>query len=114
MFWHRHHPIDNVSVVIGVVENPDSLLDIAAHIFVGTTIDGGFSEWLPSFDGKSLPRWETREGTHLLEPGWKGSRDEDLTPDTLRARCKCEAVDFLIKRPREPEEAGESRAVVMR
>jgi hypothetical protein len=101
MFWHRHQPNNSVCVSSGVVENPDSLMDITAHIYVGTTIDGGLSEWLP------LPRWRGDEdSSELLASEWKGSPAEDLTPATLRAHCHCGGVEFLIKRPREPEEVG--------
>jgi hypothetical protein len=108
MFWHTHHPTNEVYVVPGLLENPDSLMEITSHIFVGTTIDGGFSEWLPSIDGRLLPRWEAEEeSSEALAPHWKGSSDGNPTSDTLRAHCKCEGVDFLIKRPRATEEVGE-------
>lgn len=108
MFWHTHRPEDQVYVVPGVIENPDSLMDIAGHIFVGDTIDGGFSEWLRSIGQKSLPRWSNDENGQILSPEWKGSPEEDLTPDTLRAHCKCKGVEFLIKRPRQSDEVGKS------
>lgn len=109
MFWHTHHPTEYVAVVPGLLENPDSIMDMASHVFVGDTIDGGFSDWLASFEGRSIPRWEAGEGTSKVLPsGWNGSQGQDLAQDTLRAHCKCDGVDFVIKRPREPEEAGKS------
>ncbi|KAF7514097.1 hypothetical protein GJ744_004422 [Endocarpon pusillum] len=110
MFWHGHHPKEYVAVVPGLLENPDSILDISSHIFVGDTVDGGFSDWLVSFEGRPLPRWEAREETSkVLALGWHGSQGQDVSQDvgqdTLRAHCKCGGVDFLIKRPREREEA---------
>lgn len=115
MFWHTHHPTNQVYVVPGLLEHPDSLMDITAQIFVGTTIDGGFSEWLPSIEGRLLSRWEAGEETStILAPDWKGLSDQDPTRHTLRARCKCEGVDFLIKRPREPEENGKSSLPLLR
>ena len=107
MFWHTRLPTSQVYVVPGLLENPDSLMEIVGHMFVGTTIDGGFSEWLPSIDGKALPRWEAElDSSQVLAPGWKGSSDGTPASDTLRAHCKCEGVDFLIKRPRAPEDVG--------
>jgi hypothetical protein len=107
MFWHRHQPNNSVYVLSGVVENPDSLMDITAHIYVGTTIDGGLSEWLPSIDERPLPRWGgDADSSEVLASEWKGSPAEDLTSATLRAHCHCEGVEFLIKRPRELEEVG--------
>jgi hypothetical protein len=107
MFWHRHQPNNSVYVLSGVVENPDSLMDITAHIYVGTTIDGGLSEWLPSIDERPLPRWRgDADSSEVLASEWKGSPAEDLTSATLRAHCHCEGVEFLIKRPRELEEVG--------
>jgi hypothetical protein len=107
MFWHTREPTSQVYAVPGLVEDPDSLMEIGGHSFVGTTIDGGFSEWLPSIDGKLLPRWKgEQDSKEVLAPDWKGSPDANPTSDTVRAHCKCEGVDFLIKRPRAPEAVG--------
>lgn len=115
MFWHTHHPTEYVSVVTGLLENPESIMDITSHIFVGDTIDGGFSDWLASIEGRPLPKWEAGEETsEVLASGWNGSQGQDLTKDTLRAHCKCGGVGFLIKRPREPEEAGKSSYLLLK
>ena len=115
MFWHTHHPTEYVAVVSGLLENPDSIMDITSHIFIGDTIDGGFSDWLASVEGRPLSRWEEGEETSkVLASGWNGSQGQDLTQDTLRAHCKCDGVDFLIKRPREPEEAGKSSWLLLK
>ncbi len=114
IFWHTHHPTNNVYVVPGLVQDPDSLMDITSHIFVGTTIDGGFSEWLPSIDGRPLPRWSAdKESSGVLAPEWKGRPDQELKSDTLPAHCKCKGVEFLIKRPRKPDEVGESSLLLL-
>ena len=109
MFWHAHRPTERVYVVTGLLDNPDSLIDISSHQFVGDTIDGGISDWLTSIEGRPLPKWEAEEETSkILASTWSGSQGQDLTQNILRAHCKCDGVDFLIKRPREPEEAGKS------
>jgi hypothetical protein len=99
-----------VFAVPGLLENPDSLMHVVAHIWVGDTGDGGFSEWLPSIDGRALPRWEGHEDkSEILPRDWRGKVvDQDSTSHTLRAHCKCKGVDFLIQRPREGEEIGMS------
>jgi hypothetical protein len=92
-------------IPIGTLEEGDTTVyEIAAHIFVGDTIDGGFSDFLPSINGKAVQRYaQFREGEQLplywSHPSRTIRKSSHAPNDKLHGYCHCRGVEFWISRP---------------
>jgi hypothetical protein len=89
----------------GSLENFDGDLEFNAHEFIADTLDGGFSDFLPSVNGKELPRhaYSPRD-SDSLPPYWQSKDRPQIKPsseDKLYCHCKCSGVEFWIARPSE-------------
>lgn len=76
---------------------------IAYHEYVADTLDGGLADFLPSVDGKLIPRRSGNPKTsELLPPQWKAAprpKTEIQEASQLYCHCKCGGVQFWISRP---------------
>ncbi|KAK5712728.1 hypothetical protein LTR15_011720 [Elasticomyces elasticus] len=91
------------TICTGTLEFADGIFDPAANEFIGDTIDGGFSDFLPSVHGKQINRWTRGPGDgEQLPLYWQLSSRPKPDPkpsDRLHVHCKCSGVSFYIARP---------------
>ena len=89
----------------GCIEKADGVFEISSHEFVGDTLDGGFADFLPAIDGKTLTRWKGWPGeSDELPVHWSSPDRQQAQPkpdDRVRARCKCGGVEFWVARASE-------------
>lgn len=95
--------LDNWSTFLGVLEEGDtSVYEIATHIFVEETLDGGFSDFLPHVKGKTVERFAKFTDSETLPLQWT-SPDRREVPevpgDRLHGYCRCRGVELWISRP---------------
>lgn len=95
--------LDNWSTFLGVLEEGDpSVYEIATHIFVDETIDGGFSNFLPEVHGKQIQRFAKYTDSETLPSHWTApsrKMPETSPNDRLHGYCRCRGVEFWISRP---------------
>ncbi|KAL0941376.1 DUF636 domain protein [Colletotrichum truncatum] len=93
-------------VVTGALQNIPGLVEYATHIFIGDTIDGGASVWLPeSEEGKPVQRWREGRGEgEQLPSNWPGPKAlsaEELnagpSPDVTPLWCHCKGVQLSLR-----------------
>lgn len=109
--WVSHSAHDGESgaqwdVMTGTLESINDVIDeIESHDFVADTMDGGFSDFLIEFRGKTIPRSAGFTGkSEELPLYWKSKDRPDVSPsptDRLHCHCKCNGVEFWIARPSE-------------
>ncbi|KAI7278639.1 hypothetical protein KC345_g5837 [Hortaea werneckii] len=92
------------AVATGTLESIEGVVEVARHIFVADTLDGGFADFLPDVNDQRIERWAQHFGKNEQLPlHWrdpersKRGHAEHLNP--LHAHCKCEGVSFYISRP---------------
>jgi hypothetical protein len=85
------------------VDAEEEVWDFAAHIYVGSTGDGGLAMLMTQIDGKEVGLWDKLAGRGAP---WQFSvREPDAgvvrtsSEDRLRAHCDCGGVEFFISRP---------------
>lgn len=88
-----------LGICTGALEKTDGLVELVEHIFVGDTIDGGLSDWLPD-----AVQWEERANKSVQIKERRKARADDAreTPGQnahLRAYCNCGGVKFYITQP---------------
>jgi hypothetical protein len=88
----------------GVVDKTEGIFEFKHHIFVPSTGDGGFSEFLPKIGDRALKYWEGhQEESRELTPAWKDSITKTADPepkdDRLHAHCHCGGVSLYLSRP---------------
>ena len=92
-------------ISIGTLEQADaSVYRMKAHIFIEDTVDGGFADFVTTFDRFPVKRWsryfDDDDEDKLLPPHWKAaSRRPPAPEDRLHGYCKCRGVEFWISRP---------------
>ncbi|KDN65624.1 putative DUF636 domain-containing protein [Colletotrichum sublineola] len=94
-----------VYVVTGALENTPGLVKYSVHLFVGDTIDGGASAWLPrSENGEPVMRWKQARGSQKLPLDWPTPKAIPVSPSTLEAspaatpfHCHCKSVRLLLR-----------------
>ncbi|KAK3691341.1 hypothetical protein LTR37_018702 [Vermiconidia calcicola] len=94
----------NWDLATGSLEQADGVFEVQCHEHIADTLDGGFSDFLPSINGKSLPRWTANPDSEDLPLYWSSPSRPQITPsssDNLHAHCKCTGVEFWISRPSE-------------
>ncbi|RMZ32323.1 hypothetical protein D0859_03520 [Hortaea werneckii] len=92
------------AVATGTLESIEGVVEVARHIFVADTLDGGFADFLPDVNDQRIERWPQHPGKNQQLPlHW---RDPERSkpghakhPNLLHAHCKCEGVSFYISRP---------------
>ncbi|KAI7363210.1 hypothetical protein KC354_g6662 [Hortaea werneckii] len=92
------------AVATGTLESIERVVEVASHIFVADTLDGGFADFLRNVNGQGLERWPQHSGKNEQLPlHWRGPErskpDHAKHPNLLHAHCKCEGVSFYISRP---------------
>ncbi|KAF1993919.1 hypothetical protein P154DRAFT_527437 [Amniculicola lignicola CBS 123094] len=108
-------------VATSLVDADESIWAFDAHIFVGSTRDGGLATWLPGIGNKELKIWTkdrqngdedrgdwmqpllSRRSSPSLGHGHghaKGSTNEE--EDKLHLKCHCGGIDLSISRPSSP------------
>lgn len=92
-------------VMTGSLEKIDDLFDIESHDFVADTLDGGFSDFLITFNDKQIPRFAGHsENSEKLPLYWQSKDRPQISAsptDRLYCHCKCGGVNFWIARPSE-------------
>ncbi|CAK4030528.1 hypothetical protein AC579_4594 [Lecanosticta acicola] len=87
----------------GTLSRIEGIVDWQMHEFVEDTLDGGFADFLPSINGKHLPRCPGAAGKGEEVPiPWTAPGRPTTNPspnDKLLAQCKCTGVSFYISRP---------------
>ncbi|KAF6822281.1 duf636 domain protein [Colletotrichum musicola] len=96
-------------VVTGALVNGPGVARYATHMFVGDTLDGGASIWLPreDEDGKPVKRYkQSRRGDDVEEvpadwPGPKKLSQEQLdakpSPEVTNLSCFCKGVQLQLR-----------------
>ena len=88
----------------GVLERSADPVKFRAHVWVGDTLDGGLSAWLPKLDGEEMVRYKRGSQSGELfssEPSPRTviqAMDLD-NPAKLRGSCQCGGVQFYLTRP---------------
>lgn len=119
MFGHFWHDADDRSkgdqwdILSGSLQKAEGVFEFQAHEFVADTLDGGFTDFLPSIAGKQLPRWSFRpERSEQLPLDWRSperpSVESSLSSDRVHCSCKCGGVEFWIARPSERSKDAKS------
>ena len=90
----------------GSLEKADeSVYRVKLHEFITDTIDGGFSDFLPSINGKPITRWSLHPNkSEQLPQYWQSPERPQVKAspsDRLHCHCKCGGVNFWIARPSE-------------
>lgn len=92
--WVKDSNEARPDICTGLLDRAANIIELRNNIFVGDTIDGGLSTWMPK-----VPAWEgfskrsTQVGTGAQELQTKKAAPE------LEAYCQCRAVDLKITRP---------------
>lgn len=92
---------ENWDVMSGTLETFDGVVDLKGYEYIHDTIDGGFTDFMPTVKGKALKRWPYHPTDGRLPQYWRASEP----PESLRqgarlpAYCKCKGVQFFIARP---------------
>jgi hypothetical protein len=95
---------DNWCISTGVVDKTEGIFEFKHHIFVTSTKDGGFSDFLPNIGAQTLKCWEGHQWeSQELTFAWKDSAlntAESIAPNQpLHAHCHCGGVSFYLSRP---------------
>jgi len=93
---------DAFEVMTGTLDDPERFVKVVDIQCVQTTVDGGFSAWLPTVGAKFLPRWSrTRDESDLLPLEWPCPLEKGHHPKepSVLAHCNCKGVSFDITRP---------------
>ena len=92
-------------VMSGTLEKADGVFEIISHEFIGDTLDGGFTDFLPVDHGNTIKRrmwgFDTKEDVPLY---WYSPDRPEVKPspdDKLHGHCKCGGVNFWVSRPSE-------------
>ena len=97
--------IEYWDIISGSLEQIDGVVDFEYHEHIADTIDGGFSDFLPSINGKELKRWpHDPHADEELPLYWQSEERPKVEPspsDRLHCHCKCGGVEFWIARPSE-------------
>ncbi|KAF2275717.1 uncharacterized protein EI97DRAFT_501872 [Westerdykella ornata] len=122
LFSHPQDPNAQHGVFTGTLTNEaQKLVNIAIHIYVGDTVDGGASMWLrhPNGDGKEVKRFKERPGD--AETGTSGEElphdwpspssltgfDKKSPEDSVSIKCKCGGVHFRLHRYPHTDKTGD-------
>ncbi|KAF8882519.1 hypothetical protein CPB84DRAFT_1750890 [Gymnopilus junonius] len=96
---------DSWSVYTGILEQPQGIVQVGAHRFVESTIDGGFANHYPVVSGIELPRYKSmKEDGETLPFDWKAPKllkaQETLfkANATLSAYCDCKSINLTLLR----------------
>lgn len=93
-------------VVTGALENTPGLVKYNSHMFVGDTIDGGASIWLPRHEyGKPAKRWrEHRNESEELPMDWPAPNATPASRHNTKAstglttfHCHCKGVKLSLR-----------------
>lgn len=88
-----------VGICSGALEKADGLVELSQHYFVGDTIDGGLSVWLPNVvRWKGSPRESDRIESEMKKESVNTSKILEASA-RLRGHCHCRGVQFDITRP---------------
>lgn len=112
MFFANPQDTDEeLEVFVGTIQNdPENIVRINRHIFVGDTKDGGATMWMrkPNVDGTEVKRWKIRTRMVHEQPpeeipfDWPSPTSltgYDAKVDvSIPIRCKCKGVDFVWHR----------------
>ena len=92
----------NWDIMTGTLETFDGDLDLKGYEYVHDTIDGGFTDFMPVANGRTLDRWPYGiEGEAKLPLYWRDP-ETPKPPEAgtrLGAHCKCKGVRFYVARP---------------
>lgn len=108
------HRAENWDVMTGTLETFDGVVDVKGYEYIHDTLDGGFSDFMPTLNNRSLDRWP-----HVINEQpqiplyWRAPESptakQQTNPSTrLHAHCKCAGVTFYIARP-SPQSTRASR-----
>jgi hypothetical protein len=108
-FGHPQDPDADLGVFTGTLNNDDgNIIQIAHHIFVDDTIDGGATMWLrkPNADGSVAKRYkdhsqgETKQELPLEWPGkeFLVEYEKKQPENQIPIQCKCKGVDLVLSR----------------
>jgi hypothetical protein len=95
----------NWDVMTGTLESFDGVIDLKGYEYIHDTLDGGFSDFMPSYKDRFLDRWQydINEGAQLPLYWQNPSLSNKSTHPDLKARlhahCKCAGISFYIARP---------------
>lgn len=119
MLAHCRQDADNHSggsswaAVSGTLEKLEGLFELKGHEFVEDTLDGGFADFLTTYDGQPVPRWARNFGEgEILPPQWERPDRPKIKAnptDRCHAHCKCGGVEFWIARPSERSKEAPSK-----
>ena len=89
------------TVMWGVLEKIDGILEIKAHMWLSDTLDGGIANHLigPSRHGEWVKKDE-----ESLPLNWRASGEGYKNPDTLPLFCHCRKCSFYLTRALKPSE----------
>lgn len=106
---------ENWDAMTGTLEAFDGVLDLKGYEYIHDTLDGGFSDFLPTLNNntRALDRWahDVNESSRL-PLYWRAPDPPKKQPAStarLLAHCKCNGVCFYIARP-SPQSTQASRA----
>lgn len=107
----KAEPTVTWDITTGTLEKWDGEIDVQGFVHLSDTLDGGFADFLPSLNGKTVERWpgHFRHGEQL-PPGWRAIQTTQvnaLPSDRLHAHCKCNGVQFWIARPSDQSKQAE-------
>lgn len=93
------------------VDAEEKVWHFAAHLYVGSTADGGLATLMTQIGGKEIELWEELAGRsalwHPAESRLKTRLDMLEPDDQLHARCHCGGIEFFVSRPTGDETSTE-------
>lgn len=111
MFWRYPKPSNDYAadflwfVTSGTLEKAQGIYELQGHFFLGDSKDGGCSDWMTEFSGRTVQRRLISKDSEKLPLGWKSSESQEAAksspPNRYNAHCKCKGVEFWIARPSE-------------
>jgi hypothetical protein len=97
---------ENWDVMTGTLETFDGMIDLKGYEYIHDTLDGGFSDFMPTYKNRLLDRWphDINEKSQLplnwRSPEPSTTAEQHPNPKTrLHAHCKCAGISFYIARP---------------
>lgn len=96
--WLQDKREDGPDVCSGAFDKVNGIIELKNQIFVGDTIDGGQSTWIPD---KNIAAWEgfSKESKLVNIEGDTSLKVDAVEAPELRAYCQCKGVQFKITRP---------------
>ncbi|OHF00689.1 amino acid adenylation domain-containing protein [Colletotrichum orchidophilum] len=105
LFARGHNPNVGPLVTTGALENIPGLVKYDNHMFIGDTIDGGLSPWLPRVENRdTVKRWKGHRNSEEVPFDWPISKsvpasrlNASASPSSTPFHCHCKGIQLSLR-----------------